>query len=76
MYEGFDYAAGDIDGTHATGSGLSETGWNGICDIGEDCGTCSADCAGRTNGKPSRRYCCGDGTQQSSETASICDGNF
>jgi hypothetical protein len=36
---------------------------NGICEAGngEDCVACPADCAGRQGGKPSTRYCCGDG---------------
>jgi hypothetical protein len=36
---------------------------NGVCEVGlgEDCLSCSADCRGKQNGKPSNRYCCGDG---------------
>ena len=36
---------------------------NGICEAGdgEDCVRCPADCAGKQGGKPSGRYCCGDG---------------
>jgi len=36
---------------------------NGVCepDLGEDCLSCSADCRGKQTGKPSNRYCCGDG---------------
>jgi hypothetical protein len=36
---------------------------NGVCEAGngEDCVACPADCAGRQSGKPSLRYCCGDG---------------
>lgn len=50
---------------------------NGICDPGEDCQTCSNDCAGQLSGKPSNRYCCGDGIQQGPEgDGSICDGNY
>ena len=37
---------------------------NGICEAGngEDCLSCAADCAGQQNGKPSNRFCCGDGS--------------
>jgi hypothetical protein len=49
---------------------------NDICGIGEDCNSWSHDCAGKSNGKPSGRYCCGDGTIQSAESVSICDDNF
>jgi hypothetical protein len=40
---------------------------NGVCEpsIGEDCVSCSADCRGKQSGKPSSRYCCGDGDGQS-----------
>ncbi len=36
---------------------------NGVCEtaLGEDCLSCSDDCNGRQNGRPSGRYCCGDG---------------
>ena len=36
---------------------------NGVCEIGdgEDCLSCPADCNGNQGGKPSGRYCCGDG---------------
>ena len=47
-----------------------------ICDPGEDCTTCASDCAGRTGGKPSNRYCCGDGIMQSAEDDLVCDSNF
>lgn len=50
---------------------------DGVCDPGEDCSSCSNDCSGRTKGKPSNRYCCGDGNQQTAEgDGSICDGNY
>jgi beta-lactamase superfamily II metal-dependent hydrolase len=35
---------------------------DGVCDPGEDCIGCSADCVGRTGGKPTDRFCCGNGT--------------
>ena len=34
---------------------------------GEDCNTCPADCLSRTTGKPSGRYCCGNGICESAE---------
>ena len=39
---------------------------NGICEAGngEDCVSCPEDCNGKQNGKPSLRYCCGDGDGQ------------
>lgn len=39
---------------------------NGICEAGngEDCLSCAADCNGVTSGKPSNRFCCGDGDGQ------------
>ena len=50
---------------------------DGVCDPGEDCNSCANDCEGKSNGRPSGRYCCGDGTQQSAEgNGSICDGNY
>jgi len=50
---------------------------NGICEVGEDCNSCSADCDGKQNGNPSGRYCCGDGIPQGPEgNGDICDGNF
>ena len=48
-----------------------------ICDLGENCNSCSADCPGKNGGRPSSRYCCGDGVAQTAEgNGSICDGNF
>lgn len=32
--------------------------FDGICNIGEDCTSCS-DCPGKTDGKPKNRFCCG-----------------
>jgi hypothetical protein len=44
-------------------SGSGATCGNGVCEAadGEDCLSCAADCNGVTGGKPSRRFCCGDG---------------
>jgi hypothetical protein len=49
---------------------------NGTCESGENCNNCAADCSGRTGGKPSGRYCCGNGVHESPETTALCDGNF
>lgn len=38
---------------------------NGTCDAGEDCESCAVDCDGVLSGKPSNRYCCGNGTCES-----------
>jgi len=49
---------------------------NGTCDAGENCNTCT-DCSGVNAGKPSVRYCCGDGTASPAEgNGAICNGNF
>lgn len=49
---------------------------NGICEVGEDCTTCS-DCDGVTGGRPANRFCCGNGIQEGPEgDGTICDGNF
>jgi beta-glucanase (GH16 family) len=45
---------------------------NGVCELGEDCHSCSADCIGVTGGKPSGRYCCGDGTCEVDENETNC----
>ncbi|MHC5115383.1 MAG: hypothetical protein ACYTGP_13255, partial [Planctomycetota bacterium] len=49
---------------------------DGICEPGEDCETCT-DCDGVTSGRPSGRYCCGNGVLEGPEgdDPSICDGN-
>jgi len=70
---------GDVDCADAdcgADAACSTTCGNGTCDAGEDCSSCS-DCAGVTSGRPTNRYCCGDGTAQSAEgDGSICDGNY
>jgi hypothetical protein len=49
---------------------------DGVCEPGENCLTCGGDCAGRQNGKPSGRFCCGDGILQDAEgSGAICDFN-
>ena len=49
-----------------------------VCTGDEDCNNCSIDCEGKSTGKPSGRYCCGDGVTQPAEEGvdEICDGNF
>jgi len=64
----------DTDGVCETGedcvncpgdcpSGAGAACGNGACEIadGEDCLSCPDDCNGKQGGKPSSRYCCGDG---------------
>lgn len=45
---------------------------NGVCEINEDCQSCSADCIGVTGGNPRNRYCCGDGTCEAAENETNC----
>ncbi len=47
-------------------SGSGATCGNGVCEAGdgEDCVSCPADCNGKQDGKPSGRFCCGDGDGQ------------
>ncbi|UCE59916.1 MAG: hypothetical protein JSU63_21030 [Phycisphaerales bacterium] len=51
---------------------------NNVCETadGEDCVSCADDCNGVLGGKPSGRYCCGDGTAQYGVTCSdpLCTG--
>jgi len=50
---------------------------DGLCELGEDCNTCPDDCVGYKKGKPSGRYCCGNGVEESQEEdGSICDNNY
>jgi len=54
------------------GGVVSDCG-NGTCDPGEDCTSCETDCPGKTGGKPSTRYCCGNGSCESAgEDAASC----
>ena len=68
--------AGDFSVTSpATPRGGSEPSGcgNGTCDAGEDCVSCPADCIGITGGKPTKRFCCGNGSCESvGENASTC----
>ncbi len=46
-----------------SGTSSGATCGNGLCEAadGENCLTCATDCNGKQNGKPSNRFCCGDG---------------
>lgn len=50
---------------------------NGLCEAGngEDCLSCPADCNGKQNGKPSNRFCCGDGAGENPILCSDGDGS-
>jgi beta-lactamase superfamily II metal-dependent hydrolase len=46
---------------------------DGTCGLDEDCTSCPSDCDGVTGGKPSKRYCCGNGTCETvGEDATTC----
>lgn len=63
-----------IDTIGCTGCPVCDN--DGTCDLGENCNTCPNDCEGRSGGKPSNRYCCGDGVADEAEgDGSICDSN-
>jgi lysophospholipase L1-like esterase len=49
---------------------------NGECESGEDCNTCPNDCDGNRKGRPSGRYCCGNGIQEDPEYDGRCDGVY
>jgi acyl-CoA thioesterase-1 len=49
---------------------------NGMCEPGEDCHSCSTDCDGHSRGRPSGRYCCGNGMQEGPEGDGRCDGQI
>jgi hypothetical protein len=50
--------------------------YDGVCEPGEDCNNCPNDCDGKRIGKPSGRFCCGNGLLEGAEgDGSICDGN-
>jgi V8-like Glu-specific endopeptidase len=68
------YLDPDTGGGDPPGGGSCDN--DGTCESGEDCTNCG-DCEGRTGGRKSLRYCCGDGTAQGPEgDGSICDGNY
>ena len=46
-----------------------------MCETGEDCDNCANDCESKRTGKPSNRYCCGNGTVEGSELDGRCDGH-
>jgi pimeloyl-ACP methyl ester carboxylesterase len=59
----------DCGGFDESGCTLAEVcgdGWCAGAAAGEDCASCPADCPGRLDGTPKRRYCCGNGTCESS----------
>ncbi len=52
---------------------------NGVCEPGEDCQNCAADCRSKQNGSPNSRYCCdgdlpGCGDARCSESGWSCGG--
>jgi sialate O-acetylesterase len=49
--------------------------FDGVCDPGEDCNNCPADCDSVTTRKPANRYCCGNGVPEGPENDGRCDGN-
>jgi hypothetical protein len=50
---------------------------NGVCEAGEDCLNCAADCDGRQVGAPKHHFCCGNGVLEGPEgDGSVCDGNY
>jgi matrixin len=75
-------ASDDRSGAQTLYACTLQTGGGGTCDNdtvcegNEDCTNCPADCAGRTNGKPAQRFCCGNGVPEAAETSALCDGNF
>jgi len=44
---------------------------DGVCNAGEDCLGC-ADCAGKTDGKPKNRWCCGADTCEAALCGAFC----
>lgn len=48
---------------------------DGICEEVEDCKSCPGDCDGKLTGKPSGRYCCGDGIVDPPEEDGRCGTN-
>ena len=64
----------DCDDSDCTATCFPNCG-NGVCDPGEDCSSCQQDCDGQTGGRPSGRYCCGNGEFEGPEGDGRCDGN-
>jgi lysophospholipase L1-like esterase len=48
---------------------------DGVCEPGEDCDNCASDCDGLSRGRPSGRFCCGNGLLEGPESDGLCDGN-
>ena len=72
-----DIDCADADCTAAAACQPPACDGDGVCEAGEDCRSCGSDCSGRLTGKPSNRYCCGDGIAQPPEGGgALCDGNF
>jgi lysophospholipase L1-like esterase len=49
---------------------------DGLCEPGEDCDSCANDCDSFRRGKPTGRYCCGNGILEGPEEDGRCHGNF
>jgi sialate O-acetylesterase len=49
---------------------------NDICEPPENCDSCPNDCDSVTTGKPTNRYCCGNGELEGPEGDGRCDGNW
>jgi lysophospholipase L1-like esterase len=49
---------------------------NHVCEEGEDCNNCPNDCDGNRKGRPSGRYCCGNGIREDPESDDFCDGQY
>jgi hypothetical protein len=49
---------------------------DGVCEPGEDCDNCGNDCDSVTGGRPTNRYCCGNGVLEGPEGDGRCDGNI
>lgn len=48
---------------------------DGVCNAGEDCLSCG-DCAGKIDGKPKNRYCCGADTCDENRCGADCGANL
>ena len=71
---GFNEQSCPLDGEPSLPSGCVNE--NGICGQDENCENCPSDCDSKTNGRPSGRYCCGNGVPEGPEGDGRCDGNF